>query len=105
MITASHNPVDDSGLKIFTKFGYKTTPEFELELSRNAISLSQEEREIDQIDGKKLSEPSISFESPLVKTTSTVVAELGLGFSIFTLISTLFPSTSEDDEAVKLKTV
>ncbi len=64
MITASHNPVDDSGLKIFTKYGYKTTPEFELELSRNAISLSQEEREIDQIDGKKLSEPSMSFESP-----------------------------------------
>ena len=63
MITASHNPVDDSGLKIFTKYGYKTTPEFELELSHNAISLSQEEREIDQIDGKKLSEPSMSFES------------------------------------------
>ena len=29
MITASHNPVDDSGLKIFSKYGYKTTPEFE----------------------------------------------------------------------------
>ncbi len=63
MITASHNPVDDSGLKIFTKYGYKTTPEFELELSHNAISLSQEDREIDQIDSKKLSEPSMSFES------------------------------------------
>ncbi len=63
MITASHNPVDDSGLKIFTKYGYKTTPEFELELSHKAISLSQEEREINQTDGKNLSEPSMSFES------------------------------------------
>ncbi|GIR00096.1 MAG: hypothetical protein CM15mP8_2930 [Methanobacteriota archaeon] len=52
MITASHNPVEDSGLKIFSKYGYKTTPEFELELSRNAISLSQEEREIDSIDNR-----------------------------------------------------
>ena len=62
MITASHNPVDDSGLKIFSKHGYKTTPEFEQELSRNAISLSQEERELDSIDTEKLSQPSISHE-------------------------------------------
>ena len=41
MITASHNPVEDSGLKIFSKYGYKTTPEFEQELSRNAITLSR----------------------------------------------------------------
>ena len=62
MITASHNPVEDSGLKIFSKYGYKTTPEFEQELSRNAISLSQEERELDSIDTEKLSQPSISHE-------------------------------------------
>ena len=60
MITASHNPVEDSGLKIFSKYGYKTTPEFEEQLSRNAISLSQEEREIDSIDSERLSQPSIS---------------------------------------------
>ena len=53
MITASHNPVEDSGLKIFSKYGYKTTPEFEQELSRNAISLSQEERELDSIDSER----------------------------------------------------
>lgn len=62
MITASHNPVEDSGLKIFSKYGYKTTPEFEQELSRNAISLSQEERELDSIDTEKLRQPSISHE-------------------------------------------
>ena len=62
MITASHNPVEDSGLKIFSKYGYKTTPEFEQQLSRNAISLSQEERELDSIDSEKLRQPSISHE-------------------------------------------
>ena len=62
MITASHNPVEDSGLKIFSKYGYKTTPEFELELSRNAISLSQEEREIDSIDNERLSQPTVSHD-------------------------------------------
>ena len=62
MITASHNPVEDSGLKIFSKYGYKTTPEFEQELSRNALSLSQEERELDAIDIDQLSQPSKSYE-------------------------------------------
>ena len=62
MITASHNPVEDSGLKIFSKYGYKTTPEFEQELSRNALSLSQEERELDAIDIDELSQPSKSHE-------------------------------------------
>ena len=60
MITASHNPVEDSGLKIFSKYGYKTTPEFEQELSHNAIALSKEDREIDSIDNERLSEPLIS---------------------------------------------
>ena len=63
MITASHNPVEDSGIKIFTEFGYKTTPEFESELSRNAISLSQEEREIDRIDWVNLEFPAERFEA------------------------------------------
>ena len=62
MITASHNPVEDSGLKIFSKYGYKTTPEFEMELSHNAISLAQEEREIDTIDNERLSQPTVSHD-------------------------------------------
>lgn len=62
MITASHNPVEDSGLKIFNKFGYKTTPEFEQNLSHTVISLAQEERELDQIDVEFLQQPATNFE-------------------------------------------
>jgi len=62
MITASHNPVDDSGLKIFNKYGYKTTPDFERLLSHTIISLAQEERELDLIDLEFLSKPSKIFE-------------------------------------------
>mgnify|MGYP001193857746 FL=1 len=43
MITASHNPVQDSGIKIFNKNGLKTSPEQELEISRLAHDLWQEE--------------------------------------------------------------
>ena len=47
MITASHNPVEDSGLKIFNRYGYKTTPTFEETLSHTLITLAQEERELE----------------------------------------------------------
>ena len=57
MITASHNPVSDSGLKVFDSQGYKTTPKFEDELSSIAESLSQEEREIDMIEFAKMALP------------------------------------------------
>ena len=43
MITASHNPVQDSGIKIFNKNGLKTTPEQEIEISQLANDLWQEE--------------------------------------------------------------
>ncbi len=61
MITASHNPVEDSGLKIFNKYGYKTTPEFEQNLSHTAITLAQEERDLDQIDLDLLQRPAKTF--------------------------------------------
>lgn len=63
MITASHNPVEDSGLKIFTKYGYKTLPDFEVELSRYAISLSREDREIDHIERERLARPATQYHS------------------------------------------
>ena len=50
MITASHNPVDDSGLKVFDSKGRKSMPAYETLVSETAYSLSQEDREIDDDD-------------------------------------------------------
>ena len=58
MITASHNPVSDSGLKIFDTFGFKTTPSLENDISQIAEQLSQEEREIDDIEQELMSAPN-----------------------------------------------
>lgn len=44
MITASHNPVSDSGIKIFDSEGYKTFPEKEKVLEELMFQLSAEER-------------------------------------------------------------
>ena len=48
MITASHNPVSDSGVKVFDSEGYKSTPKFEDEVSSLVFALSEEERECDE---------------------------------------------------------
>ena len=58
MMTASHNPATDSGIKVFDSNGYKTSPALEDEISSVAYALSEEEREIDQIDIQELSQPS-----------------------------------------------
>ena len=50
MITASHNPVDDSGIKVFDSYGRKSMPAYETLVSETAYSLSQEDREIDDVD-------------------------------------------------------
>lgn len=47
MITASHNPVTDSGVKIFDSKGMKSLPERELYLSNVMIQLSAEERPLE----------------------------------------------------------
>ncbi|MDA0715000.1 MAG: hypothetical protein O2866_01825 [archaeon] len=50
MITASHNPVSDSGVKLFDSNGMKSLPERELYLSNVMIQLSAEERPIESED-------------------------------------------------------
>ena len=57
MITASHNPVTDSGIKVFDANGYKATPELERSLSRTLGQLASEDREVDEVDRNRCSVP------------------------------------------------
>ena len=57
MITASHNPVSDSGIKVFDSHGYKSTRRFESEVSRIIRQLSEEDREVDRVDREALANP------------------------------------------------
>ena len=61
MITASHNPVTDSGIKIFDSTGYKTNPEVEAELTRTAYGLANEERTVDLSHQAELMLPDEDF--------------------------------------------
>ena len=42
MITASHNPVSDSGIKVFDSKGFKTNPDLEREISELIVQLAAE---------------------------------------------------------------
>ena len=57
MITASHNPVSDSGIKVFNGFGYKSNRGYEQEVSRTIRQLAEEDRDVDQPDREALSRP------------------------------------------------
>jgi phosphoglucosamine mutase len=59
MITASHNPVSDSGIKVFDAHGFKTTPLQEQEISRTLFALASEEREVNLDEKKRLSKPAL----------------------------------------------
>ena len=61
MVTASHNPAHDSGLKIFDNLGFKTYPEREKEISKIVENLASEDREFDDILLEKLSKPNTRF--------------------------------------------
>ena len=63
MITASHNPVSDSGIKIFDSSGFKTTPELEVDLSELVYQLAAEEREVDFEDLEFLAKPDNIFNA------------------------------------------
>tara|TARA_B100001113_G_scaffold325725_2_gene298172 strand:- start:278 stop:1864 length:1587 start_codon:yes stop_codon:yes gene_type:complete len=46
MITASHNPVEDSGLKVFDEAGRKSTPTMERSITRTMLDLAQEDHDL-----------------------------------------------------------
>ena len=73
MITASHNPVSDSGIKVFDSSGFKTNPETELELSELVIQLAAEEREVDDIHRQELSKPDSHFNANLAHQELLVI--------------------------------
>lgn len=73
MITASHNPVSDSGIKVFDSSGFKTNPELEKEISELVIQLAAEEREVDQNDLIELANPDSYFNADLAHQELLVI--------------------------------
>ncbi|MAS63406.1 MAG: hypothetical protein CMA34_07145 [Euryarchaeota archaeon] len=65
MVTASHNPAHDSGLKVFDELGFKTYPERENEISNIVMNLVSEDRELDEEYLDKLSKPSTVFDGSI----------------------------------------
>ena len=63
MITASHNPVLDSGIKVFDSEGFKTNPEMENRISELVIQLAAEEREVDKTHQEELSLSDSTFDA------------------------------------------
>ena len=61
MITASHNPVSDSGVKIFDENGYKTFPQIEETLTQTAFGLANEERSIDATHKEEMMIPDMDY--------------------------------------------
>ena len=63
MITASHNPVSDSGIKVFDSKGFKTNPDLEREISELVVQLAAEEREVDSSELAVLETPDSVFDA------------------------------------------
>jgi phosphomannomutase len=62
MVTASHNPVTDSGIKVFDQYGYKSMPEYEAQVSDIIAQLAREEREVDEPELLRLAIPDSEFD-------------------------------------------
>ena len=73
MITASHNPATDSGLKILDNDGFKTTPESEQSLSELMYDLSMEDRDIDEVDIEQLKIPAEDYSNSDLTIEHTVI--------------------------------
>ena len=63
MITASHNPVSDSGIKVFDSDGFKTYPEIEERISELVTQLAAEDREVDRSHMLSLEKPDAEFDA------------------------------------------
>jgi len=57
MVTASHNPAHDSGLKLFDAEGRKSSPAMEQRISDLVVVLAQEDHPLGDLDGESLSAP------------------------------------------------
>ncbi|MDP6011307.1 MAG: hypothetical protein QF707_05900 [Candidatus Poseidoniaceae archaeon] len=66
MVTASHNPVSDSGIKIFDSDGYKTFPDTELELEELIHQLASEEREVEDDEREVLTMPDFKVDGVFI---------------------------------------
>ena len=73
MITASHNPVTDSGIKVFDSKGYKTNPEMEELISEIIVQLAAEDRDVDQTYLDELSLPDSQFNADLAHQELLVI--------------------------------
>ena len=80
MITASHNTVEDSGIKVFDALGRKSMPDYERLVTTSAYSLSQEDREIDTTDREAWMKPASHHSVDHSQWLST---RLGLGEEAF----------------------
>ena len=73
MITASHNPVSDSGIKVFDSSGFKTSPSLEKEISELVVQLAAEEREVDESEIAGLANPDSFFDADLAHQNLLIV--------------------------------
>ena len=63
MITASHNPVSDSGVKVFDSGGFKSYPKTELNISKLVAEIANEDKEGVSSDRVALEKPDSLFDA------------------------------------------